>query len=620
MISTVRILLPIKNNDGLELQRPVLPDALIYGGDFTVSPVSIIQKKEGGYAVNIPIIAKQAGRYVLPSFRFFYKGTEYYSDPDLYEVLLRASSEKVLPSLRWSGAKEIYAGQSTLYILEIYLSKSYQFPHAISVHPPSIGVFEELFGIGSMKTQTIGDTVLYIIPVASFLYTPTSTGSVVIPKSIVELDAGQVASTPFLMTVLQSPEEISRSGAVGNFTYRYSVHPSRGTLTDQIIVEITLEGQGNLPLVNIPVPRIDSYSSRNKTEESDISIKEDGYTGYRKIIYHYLFSKPGTYTIVIPPLFAFLPRTQHVYRLEGHQYKIVIQASTDNIAKKEESSTGFLIESKELEILQSTHMFEDIRIWLLFLVIPFVVLVFFLYDKRKTSMFMIFVLVLVVFTSKVYAGFTDETAQVIDLFEQNKIESALATAEEAISRQKENAVLHHLLSLIYTKNANIAKAIFHARVALRLNTNSLYLRRALAYVERRFSLPPQFPIPHTPHPDLLFFLIVGVWNFAVLGSYFLYRYHRHAAAVIFMFSSLLAFSVLIGIFIFSVNVAHKVDAIVDVSDLSMQKIPEKDASPWISLSRGTVVRVENEYHGFYQVETDHGEVGWVLQSSLLYKK
>ncbi|WP_126972484.1 BatD family protein [Gynurincola endophyticus] len=181
-----------------------------------------------------------------------------------------------------------------------------------------------------------------------------------------------ISSNKLNVKVLPLPSEgkpVSFNGAVGNFKIHASVNNHTVHAEDLNQLEVTIEGQGNLPLVHLPewsVP--DQLSVSQSTTQTDYRKEEYPFQGSKKFVIPFYVKEAGKVTIPAIEFSYFDPNKKQYFHTSTEQIELtVLPAAVQNREAIEEASNGF-------------------NWWLAALAIPVIfVIAFFVSRKKKVE-------------------------------------------------------------------------------------------------------------------------------------------------------------------------------------------------------------------------------------------
>lgn len=132
-------------------------------------------------------------------------------------------------------------------------------------------------------------------PVARYVIIPLKAGILKVPPASARIGVGAAslfgpgqvlerATAPRELEIMQRPiAPAGFSGAVGNLSYSGTVSPRKVRVGDSLTVTVSLEGNGNLPLVGAPAqwPSCSTCESYPPEENSSVKVDADGIHGTR---------------------------------------------------------------------------------------------------------------------------------------------------------------------------------------------------------------------------------------------------------------------------------------------------------------------------------------------------
>ncbi len=238
--------LAIPGVSALDLQLSVRPDPAIVGEQATISiifdyadaasvsadpftPPYGLELESGPYIrpyideadptvakveVSYVVAAKAPGRYPIPSITIHTRDSTAATEPFVLSAGVKQGDSVVFPpSVRWRALRSpIYVGETIPLALEIENEISPVPVDRLVVQPPASGL-EPAPGLLSPSAVTIGNTKLYTVPAATYLFTPVSAGTVVVPAASVGVGSLTGSAQPLTLTVLPDPEGIEQTGA-----------------------------------------------------------------------------------------------------------------------------------------------------------------------------------------------------------------------------------------------------------------------------------------------------------------------------------------------------------------------------------------------------------------------
>ncbi len=558
--------------------------------------------------------AKNAGRYIFPSFVITDNRRSYTTSAILLEVYQNETSTEIPPAIHWVGPDTLYAGESALFILQLKKSPEFIFPEDIIFASSHAGLIEEVFGVGAVHSEIIGDTELFTIPIVSILFTSVQQGNVVLPYVDVLIDGKKYRSDPVTITINPLPEILRSIAAIGDITFSHSVSTLDTVPGEPIILTIQLEGSGNLPFISIPDPLVQGLIESNREEINDYTTDERGYWGYRALRIAYDAPAVGDYRIQIPPLNSMDIKNNTIKTQSAHNYLINV---VSDVTVQEDVEVFELWSSDQiLENIPSRYHQMPLMYLLL---LPGLMLLLFSIIKNRFRWFSVTLLVLLLSVAEPNIPLLREKIDTAtSMYNTGEYEAALKSFLALSQEQRQIPGLQYNAALCYIAMEQIPQAIFTLRKALAIDSQNTIFRNTLNAIEGRGDLTRQIPAPEFLNADYFFFILLVIWNMScVIAAFMLYR-KRHALLVLFS-SFVLALCIVATVLLWnSMRAGNQNIGIVQSSEASIKRIPEPDTSAWLILQPGLSVTVEGGYGDFYRVLTAYGVEGWVEQKILLY--
>lgn len=630
--STVQLLTPVVMettvNEVVELRLQVLSE----GTDDLV--LSLPELEEGLELDEAPIFVRRGsqqiearlrirpeapGRYLLTGLGIRRGISTEVVDTILLEV---ADREGDVPfSLRWRVlVEEPRVGQSIPVVLEMVRIDEFAYPEAVEVRAPDQGLFEEVAGLGSVRSAEYGGVELFEVPVAGFLFTPAEVGRVEIPPAEVSAMGFSIRSTPGVFETEDLPSAVATTTAVGSFTMSVDLTTPRLDPGQSGRLSVTVRGKGNIPVLSFPVLRMEGLSIIEETEESTFTVDTNdllGYEGSRTRTVR--FEADGTTersTIVVDPFPYFEPDTSQIGRVPGRTLEIatpIVETATEPVSIPEYA----LIEPVEFSRLRWYPLSAIPWAYLALIVPPFglgVALILRAVRSGRSPLRLGSIALLVPFL--LAFRFTpdlnyERLSRAHELADQGRPAVAGVLYDFELEGNPENAALHYNRGILALRAQDAARATFHLRRALRIVPDSPVFRSALDDTLRFFELPAVYPIPRYPRPVYSYLALLAFWTTFCIVLFVRGRTRRAIALLSLLFLQLIA----AGGLIWSYQINRTPEATV-LQEAILRRIPDPDAIPWVQLSPATVVMVELGYEEFYLIRTGNGVTGWIPVSAV----
>jgi hypothetical protein len=160
------------------------------------------------------------------------------------------------------------------------------------------------------------------------------------------------------------------------------------------------------------------------------------------------------------------------------------------------------------------------------------------------------------------------------------------------------------------------KAVYLIRRALFLRPGSVRLSETLSYLEGRFGLSDQMPVP-LKFPPSLFFIIWLIFINAFFLSLTWLMFRKNASDFIVFVSAIFLLAVSSGAMLYMEKLWKQPTAVVKDESEPLRKIPGPMATDWIQLPGGSAVSVTAVEGDDILVRTGYGLEGWLPGSSLI---
>jgi len=615
---------------GLQFPREWTP---LTGPDLNRIPPPRLSTQSPGTRVAYSLRAREAGWYTIPEFSVQVAGEVYNFPQFLVPIRLGGNDVRVPPHLEWKIPNQsIVAGQSTPVYLELSFMEGYVLPESLNFGSQSQGVLEEVSGLGSAITETIGGREFNRYTVASFILTPEAAGPLLLPETQIQVEGMDARSQEISLEILPAPLEIRTSGAVGNFTLSGTPSTNEVRVGDLVRYVVRLEGEGNLNFARIPEPLVRGGRISSQTEVFRVNPSSNGWRGFREITYRIVSEREGTMDIELPTFRFYDPLVRGFSTLPASVKNIRVGPGV--ISNSPVGGGLELVAVRDLPDYDLLELYRRPESY--FLLIPPVFLGLGLVINRGrrsferlgtpgTSLIVFLSLSLIV----VLTGFSlpqseshrrvlQTLTQAQDLFLQQEYEQSLALMKEIKDEYPYyNPGLLHNQGLVYLALEQESMAVFHLRQARRALPADNRLYTALLRVEDSLGLERQHSIPVLPPGDLFFLVFLGLWYLGFLMTPFWFANREIFRRIFFIFFVIMLVTPLVGLGLYLGN-RYQSEGIVLESEFAGQvtKIPEPNAALWLTLPRGTSVEILDVSGDFSLIQTSYGIEGWLLTEGL----
>ena len=619
----ITILLDIEDPSMIEVAPPRLSEEIVLLRGPYIRPVwTSVGDEEQRKLTEITYLYRcdDAGRFEIGPYRIVTPGRIFSTMPDLLEVGVYQNRELVIPlETEWDiQPATAYVGQNVICILKALEQRDIRIFDDTRIEPPSEGFFQPAEGVGEIRKFSRGGIELYEIPVESYVFTPSSTGNVMLPRARVNWENGQSVSNRALIEVKPLPEAVLQSGAVGDFTLQAEVDRTELNTGRRINLTVRISGTGNLNYLQFPEIETPAFTLLETDERLEYRATARGYQGWRQYTYTLLAEQQGPANILVKSLTAFNPAEEKIYFSPGKSFPIQITAPLGK--QEEESSTdGFpfaIIEQSEMERVYLSFRFSDWVEYLWLLPGP-VVFVFFLLLRRRKAVFTVLLLFLLSFSPLDFIP--DSTVERLtsaeEAYSNGDYLNAELLYEELLSGLPDVPALHYNAALSAYQQEKIGKAVFHTRCALVQKPMDQKYKRFLNYINDYHGVVTQFDLPFSFHPDFFLFLLTFSLNAAGFSGVFYLFKRRNSYFIVGIL--LLVVSIVLSIAMsYSVYSSGNRTAVVmtnDSDEYEVKKIPKTGSEADFILQPGETVHIQGGTEQFYFITTSLGQKGWVLK-------
>lgn len=572
--------------------------------------------------VRLAFEAVRAGRYVLEPIRLSVAGQQFETPARLVEVGERGARENVPFLARWVVPRApLVVGEAAAVTLEIYNSREFVYPSAITVSTPENAIFEEVQGLGENAQRIVDGVTLYEIPVAVFMVTPSAGENLRLESAVVEWEELSATAPASDIPVIEAPDEIAASGAVGEFVISAELSATSISQAETVELGVRLSGTGNLHFLQMPEVTLDGFVIDDELRDERLAPAISGYTGY---IEETLILRPdgaGTGRVAVEPFTYLDTGRNRVVTSRLPEFDLAVTPVKEPDLGESTDLSFSLLNAEEISSIEPRDWYRRAESYGLFApgILAFIVLRLW---KRKSAKGAIVALVALMLLG---AAATDlpwaDINRGLDTYEAGNFRASLHSFERAARHSPSSPGIQHNLSVLYFQRGDIGRSVFAAREAVRLNPSAGLLRNTLALVEGAAGLDSSVPGRHLVHPDLVFGALLVATNMLLVLLALRTGGLRPRRTALIAIGRILSMVVVIGLTVGLVVAvrthSHQVGVVLD--DLSLQRIPSETAESWLELPAGTAVEVVAEEGGFVLVRTDLGLEGWVPLERLLWR-
>jgi hypothetical protein len=537
--------------------------------------------------------------------------------------IYRNANPKIVPyEVKWKIHKEsLYLGESIAAVLMIDELTEIIFPESISLVSLKGGVFEEVQGIGKINRERAGDVELYGIPVAAYMFTPTQTGNVILPKAEVTLYGLSIQAMERVIQVKELPKAVNTSGAVGDLKFSSAISGRSVRMGENIEVQMRAEGEGNLLYLQFPQPVTESLIETSRSEDQVVTPGVTGFRGFRTVTYVFTPEKEGDAVISIPSFVWVNSDDGTVHRTPEQQYRISITASGDEVLVEED----FPFDILSAERIKSHNPADAyMNPWSYLWILPGIGMLVFSILRKKYAVITVLIPLCFFFisadTQPERGAFPlSELERAEAAYTAGDISEAAGAYEEALLIQEDSPGIWYNLSLAYFRMGRHGAAVYSLRNAIRMNPMVQVYWDTLQWMEESLELFRQVEPERWIHPDI-FLIILAVFFNITCGLIAVSLYRKKSIYVITAILGLILTAASLSLLIYTGTAGKYGAGIINNETASLRKIPETDAEKWLVLDEGTAISVKTRTDGFYLVETRFGIEGWLEEDSFFWGK
>ncbi len=315
--------------------------------------------------------------------------------PRAFGVGNKEGSEVIVPvEVSWNpGREKVYVGEAVPLVLELNNQESIPRIRSVDVSNPNTGLFEKTSSFREISAEPFGNIMLYTVPIASYMFTPTQPVRVSIPPARVETERGSGKSSRMTLEVLPLPEEAQQYSAVGNF--RVTSRIEEGDVQDQdVMFYIRIEGEGNLGYFKFPEPTCEGGVLVEQTEEYSFEPSPRGYKGYREEYFRFSPVSGSDMVFSLPEWTWLDPDTGIVRRVPEKEERVEVRLpeQTEDITQ---ADVFILPPLKPLEeIIRAKHIDRYLNIRSYLWCLPGIVLFVLILIFKKCNILFVTVLLL----------------------------------------------------------------------------------------------------------------------------------------------------------------------------------------------------------------------------------
>lgn len=508
--------------------------------------------------------------------------------------------------LFWSEGKDVlYTGEVIPLVLHIRYLENLIFPEQITIDSPSRGELELVDLPGEVDIMTFDEISLFSYPLESWYFTTNETGPVTIGGGSVLIKGVTRTIPPYPVDVLPLPDEVETSGAVGRFSVRTYLSKDEVSRGEILTCRVTLEGVGNLPYLSLPGLVLEGFEIISSKENSQIVPGGEGFSGFREREYLIQAVSEGRGSVKIDPFVWLDPETGLVNRHDESLFSFNIQGGKE---ETKESLRPLMIRDVKIKIAK--QIFLNKLKW--FFVLPgilFLVLTLFRLNKDNGKPLLLLMIFPLMLSFSLLGDYEKDVKEAEKAWENREIQRAASLYYDLYGRTNFTVFLHNYGIMSYLMG-DIVEGEIAIRKSLVLIGGDPDYWRSLHSIEEERDLDNQYAPSQTFSSFwLIFSLLVLVNAILIISALHLKSKNRMLLVLITFFGILLI--AVFSVILYQHFTFNRIQAIIQVEEGDLLRIPEVTAESWLSLPLGTVMHVKGEKQGYYYIETGYGLQGWI---------
>ncbi len=569
--------------------------------------------------VRIEAQAARPGRAVLESFRIRAGDEVFETEPQVLEVSVAGASDEVPFGVSWRVARdELYQNEIVPVSLVIENATEYVFPDSLEVPAPAVGELVEVQAFEEIKRREVGNRTLFTIPIARFLYSADTAGSVELPQARVEAGAFDELTRAKELELRELPEEVRGSNAVGAFEYHAELEHDRIAEGESTVLSLRVTGQGNFETLQIPSLESEHLVVTTLDENQDVHAEAGGFVGTRELRYRVTPRSTGAHSIRLPEFVWLDPQHGSTQRSRPSALALQVeQSETAGVDGGGEGEALALLDLEGIKRIEPANYYRRAETYL-WLLPGIIVILLGVSGVLPTRVGVVGVGLVLLLGAGAAEEFPEERiARAVEIQHDGSHAEALELYDHILSERPDSpGVLYNSALALYNHDA-VPEAVYRLRRALRANPRAVEIGKALAYFEAELGLEQQPEPPRLPHPDVFVVAALVLANVLCALAVFARRRIRGAAVVIISVLAVVLTLASAGFAVASVRVSRMPVAVVGPEAAVLRRIPDADADAWLRLEGGTAVQVLVRHRDFQLVRTGYGVEGWLSGEAVI---
>jgi len=605
----------------LKVEIPDLPEDVIVSSDPYIRSYRKEQITEGrreyqSFAeIRFKIRASQPGIYPIPGPILLREGKKQNLDPFYFMAFLWDEYRNPYPlKTQWREIpKEIYQGQAVPLLLEALYTDSIIFPENLNMRHPAGGTLERVSLPGEIEILNLDEEhQVYRYPLESWIFSSQEPGTIQIPAGEVEINGLKRPIPPLSLEILELPEALQGSGAVGQFRRFIDIEEKNLVQGESLEIVLTLEGRGNLPQLHLSEPLLDGWELISSHYELDILPDAHwGYVGSRRYIFQLHGLKAGATEISFDRFPYWNPESSKLEFLPRESLSLNLAAPVEG----DKDRVVRLIPPREIVKSKDWYRIDNPFVYLLLLPLFILMLTLLLMKKKKWGPWLVVSLIFLLSSAQVSQEHLSRLNLAEEAFIQGNMEDALHQYLLIKEDMTGNSRFFYNLSLIQRELEMPAEAEYSLRTALRIRPGYTLYEETLKQMDQDFGLENQFygAIFIRQSIFLSGFLLISALLMALIVVHFILN---KTQTLLYLAASLSLF-ILSSLSLLYILHQNRVEQVVVMEkDTQLRKISGDLAKDWIALPAGTSLEVQTRHQEFLFVRTGYGLQGWVRDGQI----
>lgn len=563
----------------------------------------------------------RAGRILLEPLLFQVGELELPTDPVLLEVGTYSNRRLVFPlELEWQSPSDfIYQGEAVPLTLTLLRQKEIGLIDSFSVTPPGSGFLEGAPGIESITAYAQAGVPLYDIPVASYIYTPAQTGTVVIAGGTVQREGITGRSDRIEFDVMALPPEVSATGAVGQFELAGTTDAVELRTGMTFHYSLTLSGTGNLNYLKIPELVVQGGRLLSLETDASYAPSKGGYTG-KVVLRHTLEVTDSARLVVRQPPFPYVEkRTGRIRILPAQNRVFSVLPAPENEEEPDEASTLDALFLQGSSLLSFFDYGRKPLLWLFLLPGPVALAIFAIFRKPPGRSLTLGLMLFLLPFHLSGGDWAVQIGEVEQFLQADDLAGARAKLGEVPDDPYEAASWHFARAALESRGNNHAEAVWHLRNALMNRPMNRQIREQLKIVESYAQVGDAYPPPPSLDGRLYFLLLIFMVNAAAVTGIFIIRKPRSGIIILFILflAGSAGMAALMGAAEIGLSRSYGVVVPENPEETAcLKRVPREEAQEWFLLKSGTTLLLREKVGDYYLAENGAKVTGWIHQDQI----